>query len=97
MVDWSVLSNDLKICYVIREYREKKEGIYFTKLVEELKDYMSRSTVSKTLNKLFDLGIIDGNWEKVNDKWTRTFKIAGEAEYIIDKIYDTTKRPKKSE
>lgn len=94
MVDWSVLSYDLKICYIIKEYQERKEGVYFTKLVDELKNDMSRSTVSKTLNKLFDLGIIDGTWEKVDDKWIRVFRIAGEAEDLINKIYTTTERPK---
>lgn len=93
MVDWSILSNDLKICYIIREYAEKGKKLYFTKLVEELKEDMSRTTASKTLNKLFDLGIIDGSWEKVDSKWTRVFRIAGEAEDLVEKIYETTKRP----
>lgn len=94
MQSWSVLSNDLKICSVIYQYQhEKNEKVWFSKLVDLLADDMSRTTVSKTVDKLFDLGMIDGTWEKVDGKWTRTFKIAGEAEDLIRTIYLSTKLP----
>lgn len=94
MVEWSVLSNDLKICTVVYEYdRVKGEKVWFSKLVKILEGDMSRVTISKSLDKLFDLGMVDGNWEKVEGKWTRTFTVAGESEDLIKNIYQTTKRP----
>lgn len=94
MQSWAVLSYDLKICSVIYEYEhEKHEKVWFSKLVDVLEGEMSRATVSKTIDKLFDLGIIDGTWEKVDGKWTRVFKIAGEAEDFIRTIYLSAKRP----
>ncbi len=94
MQSWSVLSNDLKICSVIYEYEHvKHEKIWFSKLVGILEGEISRATVSKTLDKLFDLGMIDGTWEKVEGKWTRVFRVTGEAEELIRTIYQSTKAP----
>ncbi len=52
---------------------------------------MSKATVSKTIDRLFDLGIIDGKWERVDSKWTRIFKVAGEAEDLVKKVYEATR------
>lgn len=95
MANWELLSPDLKVCSVIYEFSKvRKEKIWFNKIVRVLDNDVSRSTVSKSLDKLFDLGIIDGNWEKVNGrKWTRVFKIAGEANDFVKNIYDNTERP----
>lgn len=94
MQSWSVLSNDLKICSVIYENEhEIHEKVWFSKLVEILAGEMSRATVSKTLDKLSDLGMIDGTWEKVDGKWTRVFTITDEAVDMIRTIHQTTKAP----
>ena len=93
LTDWSILSNDLKVCYVIYDCQKNRKKIWFSKLVEVLANDVSRATISKSLDKLFDLGMIDGNWEKVDGKWTRVFKIAGEAEDLVKAIYENTKRP----
>jgi len=89
--DWEVLSIDLKICYRIYEAQKKKEPIWLGKLVEVLKNDASKATISKTVDKLFDLGAIDGEWKRVGDKWMRTLYIAGEAESLIKGIYRYTK------
>ena len=94
MVDWSVLSTDLKVCYVIYESEQRKDKIWFSKLVQILEKDVSRGTISKSLDKLFDLGMIDGQWEKADGKWTRTFTITGEAKDFIRNVYkNTTGRP----
>jgi DNA-binding PadR family transcriptional regulator len=95
MVDWQILSNDLKICYLIYKYTEKEgKDIWFSKLVNDLQNDVSRTTISKILDKLFDLGIIDGEWKKTEDgKWTRVFKIAGEAKDFIKIVYEKTSLP----
>lgn len=95
MAKWDLLSVDLKICYRIFEADKiTKEKIWLGKLVKLLKKDSSRATISKTVDRLFDLGIIDGQWQKVDGKWTRTLKITGEAEDLIRSVYKTTKIPR---
>lgn len=89
-MDWSVLSTDLKICHAILDAEEKESKTWFSKLVRTLEKDASRATISKSIDKLFDLGMIDGNWEKVDGKWTRTFTITGEARDFIKKMYRNT-------
>lgn len=91
MVSKEILSKDLRICVAIYEHNLKNEPVWFSRLVTELEADVSRSTISKSIDKLFDLGIIDGNWEKVDGKWTRVFKIAGEAEDLVKKLYEETR------
>ncbi len=89
MVDRSILSNDLKICVSIYEHdKVLGDKTWLSKLVRELEGEMSRMTISKTLDKLFDLGIIDGHWERTEGKWTRVFQIAGESEDFVRGIYE---------
>ena len=81
------LPNDFEVAVKILRYNEKGESVWFSKLVEDLDGRMSRSTVSKNIDQLFDLGIITGEWEKTSDgKWIRTFRIAGEASGLIRSI-----------
>jgi predicted transcriptional regulator len=91
MVSRGVLSTDLKICVAIYDHNQRKDPIWFSKLVDEFKGESSRATISKSIDKLFDLGMIDGKWEKVESRWTRTFVIAGEAEDLVKKLYESTK------
>ena len=91
MVGWEVLSPDLKVACKIYECETKKEEIWFSKLVDALEGDVSRTTISKSIDKLFDLGIIDGEWKKVKTRWYRVFKIAGEASVFIKNIYLSTK------
>ena len=93
MVEWSILSNDLKICHVVYEYNQRTEKIWFSKLVEELEGVVSKVTISKSIDRLFDLGVINGSWEKVEGKWTRVISIAGEAESFVKNVYENTERP----
>ena len=93
MVEWEILSSDLKVCSVVYEYNLNGDKIWFSKLVEELKGHISKGTITKVVDRLFDLGVIDGNWEKIEGKWTRVLNITGEAESFIKNVYENTKRP----
>ncbi|MDR3282171.1 MAG: hypothetical protein LBS92_00980 [Candidatus Methanoplasma sp.] len=86
-----VLSNDFKVCRKIYEYSKvRSEKIWFSKLVEAMSGELSPSTISKCVDRLFDLGMIDGDWEKADGRWTRTFNITGEAEGFVKSLYDVT-------
>ena len=80
------LPSDFEIAVRIYEYNSRNEGVWFTKLVEDLEGRISRATISKNLDQLFDLGIISGEWENLNGKWVRTFRISGEASGLISSI-----------
>ncbi|MFH1774837.1 MAG: hypothetical protein ABH874_07770 [Methanobacteriota archaeon] len=87
-----LLSNDLEVALEIYRYDKiKGERIYLNKLVELLKDRISRGTISKALDRLFDLGILNAKWEKSNNKWVRVFYIAGEAEEFLKDVYNHVK------
>ena len=87
-----VLSNDFLVCVKIYEYNEeKKEKIWFSKLVDVMRGELSQSTISKCLDRLFDLGMIDGTWESVDGRWTRTLKVTGESMGFVGDLYRATK------
>ena len=93
MIEWNMLSTDLKVCYYIYKFNDiEGKKIWFSKLVETFND-ASRSTISKSIDKLFDLGMIDGKWEKAEGKWTRVFKISGEAKDFVKTMYENTTPP----
>ena len=80
------LPNDFEIAVRIYRYNQRNEPIYLTKLVEDLEGKISRATISKNIDQMFDLGIITGDWQQSNGKWIRTFSIAGEATGLISAI-----------
>ena len=92
MVEWSKLSNDLKMCVTI--YNELKAGrpIWASRLVELLKDDMARMDVSKNEDRLMDLGILDKEYEKVGRMWTCCYKICWEAEDFIKNVAENVTR-----
>ena len=81
------LTKEFEIACRIHDYAERGEMVWFTRLVDDLRDKMSRVTVSKYIDVLFDLGIINGEWKQTEDgKMVRAFTIAGEAEGLVKHI-----------
>jgi DNA-binding transcriptional ArsR family regulator len=92
---WNMLSLDLKICMKIYELERRKEKVWLGKLVRILSNDASKVTISKTVDRLFDLGIVDGKWEEVEGKWTRVLTVAGEAEGFVRSVSTSVSgRPK---
>lgn len=85
-----VLSNDFLVCTKIYEFNKNNEDIWFSKLVKSMNGSPSQSTISKSIDKLFDRGMIDGDWKKVEGRWTRTFKITSEFEGFVKGLYEVT-------
>lgn len=86
-----IFSNDFQVCLKIYEFNQRNEKIWFNKLVKEMNGTPTQSTISKSLDKLFDRGMIDGEWEKVNGCWTRTLKVTGEFTGFVKGLYNVVK------
>jgi hypothetical protein len=90
-----LLSKELVVARVIyaAEFENDPEPMFFNRLVSilESKHLASRATVSKSLDMLFDQGILKADWQKRPDgKYVRGLEIAGEAKKFIEAIYKHT-------
>ena len=86
------MSLDFLIACVIRESEKRNEPIWFNKLEKVLEGTASRSTISRNIDKLFDYGIINGEWCRNSEgNWARVFHISGEASTLVAKITEQYK------
>ncbi len=93
----SMLSPEFRVAVKIYELTEKTkppEVVHYSRLVELLEGDVSKVTISKSLDNLLDVGIVDAKWTKKNSKWVRAFRIAGEARGTIRIIYEHIQRGK---
>ena len=86
-----ILSKELIVASAIYKLTEvEKEEVYFSKLVEILskEGKASSATINKSMDILFDLGMIYAEWKKLeNGRWARVIRIAGESKEFIKGIY----------
>jgi hypothetical protein len=89
----STYSPEQKVGVEIYKYNEElKEKIYFSKLVNIFEGKISRSTINKALDKLFDLCMIYAEWEEVDNKWVRSLYISGgEYKHYFKMLYNNVK------
>jgi DNA-binding PadR family transcriptional regulator len=85
-----ILSDEFLICIRIYEFNQEGEDIWFSKLVKSMNGSPSQSTISKCIDRLFDRGMINGEWKKVGSRWTRTFMITGEFKGFVKGLYEIT-------
>ncbi|HZK71275.1 MAG TPA: hypothetical protein VFD03_07120 [Clostridia bacterium] len=84
----SILSQEEKIALEIYKYNYvKKEQIYFSKLTELFNGKISRVTISKVIDRLFDLGMISASWED-HGGWIRSLYISGEYKEFFKDLYN---------
>lgn len=72
----------------IYEYNLKNEPIWFSKLRQGLKGEVKN--VSKCIDWLFDVGMIDAQWDMFDGKWTRCFKVTDEMEPLAKALYNNS-------
>jgi len=78
------ISHDFEIALNILQWQDKEDRTYFGRLVEEFDGFISKLSVSKYIDRLFDYGIIDGDWEMKKDgKWYRVFFVDEDAYGLI--------------
>lgn len=86
---WEILSNKLKVAAEIQVLEDAGEVPYFSKVAKELSGKgMSQTTVHTAINRLIDLGTINADWVKLEDRWVRKFTITGESKDFIRKLVD---------
>jgi len=69
----------------------KKEHVWFTKLVGDLKEILSKGQVSRSLDKLYGLGIINTEDQKLDNVWTHTITVSSESERFVREMYEKSK------
>lgn len=86
-----VFSNDFLVCLKIFEFNQKDEKIWFSKLIKEMNGMLAQSTISKSLDKLSDMGMIEGEWEHADGCWMRTLKVTNESIGFVKGLYNVCK------
>ena len=84
----NVLPNDFAVFVEIYKKTElEHELIYFKKLVQTMN--LDKMVISRNVDKLFDLGVIYGDWTYVEKEktWQRTFHIEPDALKLAKDIY----------
>lgn len=86
---WAILSHKLKVAAEIQILDDAGEVPYFSRVAKELvKLGMSQTTVHTAINRLIDLGTINAEWDKLDDRWIRRFYITGESKEFIRTLVD---------
>lgn len=83
------LSNELKVAAEIYRCSELNEKVWFGKLVDLLHGEVSKATISRSLNVLFDWGIIKAEYgESEKGRAARLLKVCNENEPLIKELYE---------
>jgi DNA-binding transcriptional ArsR family regulator len=69
-------------------------GLGFNELVLKLKGKVSRATISKGLDSLFDMGMLDSTWKKNDSKWQKMITVANETRALVDEMITNLKERK---
>ena len=86
---WEILSNKLKVAAEIQILEDAGEIPYFSRIAKELSEKgMSQTTVHTAINRLIDLGTINAEWVKLEDRWIRKFFVTNESKEFIRRLVD---------
>ena len=86
------LSADFKVFALIWKAHLEGKKLYFNKIKKSLNGIVSPVTISKSLDRLFDLGLLNAKWDK-NDgnRWGRVYNVTREGFGLAKKIHDFVK------
>jgi len=65
-----LLDSNLQVWSAVEEFNDKKEPVWFSKLVEYFEDNLTRTEISKAQDRLYDCGVLDTKYIKVGKMWT---------------------------
>lgn len=88
------LSKRLKVGLVIFDEIENGNVVYFNKLVQicEDKGIAARATVSKSLDSLFDKGILCSSMVEMDNRWTKQIRFTNEGKKFFKHIRKELKK-----
>jgi len=97
-ISTDLLSNELRVATEIHAATvEGKEPVHFNSLVARLKDVMARATVSRSLDMLFDQGVVKAEWvQRADGRHVRQLSIAGENQEFVKRIYEKVQGAQKA-
>lgn len=85
----TLLSPEFMIATEIFGLIEREEKVWYNKLCERLQGKLSRGTISKALNSLFDWGIVKAEYgETTPGHAGRLLFISNESEQVIRVLYE---------
>ena len=94
----SDFSTDLLVMAKIYEYNFVRcKPIWHSRLWRCMKGKMTQGAMSRAVERNYDLGIIDSDWGKVDEKWARIFSISSEAKDFAKNIYKHIKEVRRRE
>ncbi|MFA7143005.1 MAG: hypothetical protein WC175_03375 [Candidatus Dojkabacteria bacterium] len=82
------ISKELNVLAIIRLMELDGKQVTFECLHEYFEKDVDKNTLNKILEKNYDLGIIDRSWQRINDRWNRTFNISSEASELINSLIE---------
>jgi len=91
----SDFSTELICLAKIYEYNYVRyKPIWYGRLWRCVKGKMKQGAMDRALLKMADLGMIDSEWGKVDNKWTRKFTVSSECKDFAKKVYRRIKECK---
>ena len=82
------LSNEFKVAAEIYACNENGELVWYTKLVQRLSGKLSKNTIARALDTLFDWGIVKAEYgETETVRAGKLLMISNEAELIVRELY----------
>lgn len=83
------LSNVEKVVLAIYKHNKENVHVYHGTLIEELQ--ISRHVLGISLDKLFDLCMIDAKWETIDRKWVRCYHTSHAYDSYLEALFNETK------
>jgi len=89
---FDILSNEFKVLGLIFASEKANISLYQKTIAKRLKGHVSPNTVTQSINRLFDLGLVNAQWTKIDgSRWARVYSVTGEGTSLAESIYSHSK------
>ena len=91
-----MVSTDLQVLAYVQECNDKSIPVWFSKVVEYFAGQISKTDISKSQDRLYDMGIIDCKYSKTDDsRWANCWYVSSEADGFINRVLNCETEPPK--
>jgi hypothetical protein len=77
------ITPEMRVIITIYQESMKGEKVCYTSLKKILQNKVTDEELRRTLQKNYDLGMLDAKWEKIGTAWCRTVTVSEELEYLV--------------